>query len=315
MCIYLLLKFKIETNMKRILLFLLSIATVFAIHSQTNLIHDPNFESANLSRVYIESDTDPASANVWAKVVQATWNDSHVIIELADDPIRMKTAQMQLIGTNSIPNTSPFRAFVVQRIGLVCAPTLYNYSFWAKAINGTPTVRIFVKLDEYTNQYFIFDTDKPTSPTGTYTAYCKNLTPGTNWTYFENDVDLSKKTSSRGSITYNQAILTTESERTNPAICFQNNTASSTVQVDEVKFIQSPSTIIPSTKDKKIQIYVDGYNIFVANIFGKVTVFDTTGREIQSILVNNNQTGKLTVERQGVYIVKSGECSRKVIIR
>lgn len=300
--------------MKKTLIFL-SIATVFAVQGQINLIHDSNFELADLTRAYVESDTNPVSQNVWAKVVQATWNDSQVKIELADDAVRMKTAQMQLIGTNSIPNSSPFRAFVVQRIGVIGLPTLYKYSFWAKAVEGTPTVRIFVKLDAYTNQYFIFDTDKPTSPTGTYTAYCKNLTPGTDWTYFENEVDLSKKTTSRSSITYSQAILTTESERTNPAVCFQNNTASSTVQVDDVQFIQLPTTIIPTTTAQEIEIYVEGNNIFVAKVSGVVTVFDITGREGQSICVDENQTGKLTVDKPGIYIVKNENCFRKIVVK
>jgi len=232
--------------MKNILFFLFVFLSL-SLHAQLNLIQDKNFEAADLSRVYVESDTNPASAYGWAKVIQASWNDDNVKITVVNDAQRSKTAQMELVGTNSIPNTAPFRAFIAQRVGIVADPALYRISFWAKAINGTPVVRIFVKLDAYTNQYIIFDTDKPTNQTSTYTAYCKNLTPSAEWTYFENVVDLSKKTTSRGAINNTQAIATTESERTNVAVCFQNNTAGSTVQVDQVEFTKVSATTIDLT--------------------------------------------------------------------
>ncbi len=298
--------------MKHILLFLLCMSS-FIINAQTNLISDPNFESADFTRVYVESDTEPSSANVWAKVVQSTWSDANVKIQLADDAVRLKTAQMELFAT-AIPNSAPFRAFIVQRVGVSAEPTLYTYSFWAKAIVGTPTVRIFVKLDDYTNQYFIFDTGKPTTPTGTYTAYAKNLTPTTDWTYFENDVDLFRKTTSRGAITYSQSIETTSDERINPAICFQNNAANSTVQVDEVKFVKKVSTDSRIIKSN-LKIYQEGNNIYLAKAEGKVMVFDTMGRLIKSVTVSKGETEKLTIEDAGVYILRNGDFSQKIVVK
>lgn len=299
--------------MKRILLSFICAVSILLSSAQTNLISDPNFESADLTRVYTESDTNPASVNVWAKVVQSVWSEKDVKIEVENDLTRLKVAHMQLFGVG-IPNASPFRAFIVQRVGTSAEPTLYTYSFWAKAIQGTPTVRIFVKLDAYTNQYFIFDTDKPTTPTGTYTAYAKNLTPTIEWTYFENDVDLFRKTTSRGAITYSQAIETTASERTNPAVCFQNNTANSTVQVDEVKFVKSVSTNLGKTK-QEIKIYQEGKSIYVAKVEGEVILIDIAGRQIKSLVVKEGETGKLTVNYPGLYIVRNGKNSQKVVVK
>lgn len=300
--------------MKRTLLSFLVTAMVLFLNGQTNMVFDPNFDNADLQRVY--SQTFPQTwYNVWTQHIHSTQATSSVLLQT--DAMHGNVGAM-INGSQNIANAYAWRAFIAQRIQNTAEAALYKISFWGKATNGTPTARIFSITGERnaSNQYkyFIFDTDKPTEINGKYWAFCKNIPLTSDWVYHEYVLDFSKTTDQLASIEYSSALAATNEDLTNFSICLQNNAANSTMQIDKVSLVKSVPSSVRKTAVDNIELYVVGKNIYIANIEGRVSIFDVRGRQIESKVVHNSQTVKMTVNEPGVYIVKNGMQTRKLTI-
>lgn len=299
--------------MKQIL-FSVLVCLAMVANGQTNLIQDSYFESADLSRVF--SQTYPnVYYNVWTTHVIPDMA-SNTTFSMGSDPERNGVAQMSNGGTG-IANANAWKAFIAQRLQITATPALYKMSFWAKAsavTNPVTTARIFVKIAGSTNKFFIFDTGKPTSPTGTYTAFAKNLPLTTSWQYFENVLDFSKTTTSFTSIAYNTAATSTTEDLTNFAVCIQNNAANSTFQIDDVSLTLESNTALPALESgAEMKLLQDGKSIYIANAYGKVDVIDVQGRAVESKQVDGQISFDIT--KAGMYFVKYKASVRKVFVK
>lgn len=298
--------------MKKFLTFLLFSTTFLLMEGQTNLVYDPNFEAADLQRVY--SQTFPnVWYNVWTSHVHETQVSSSILID--SDATRGNVGIM-INGAQSIANAYAWRAFIAQRIQTSVEPGLYKMSFWGKSSNGASTARIFSITGQRNanNQYkyFIFDTDKPTDPSGKYFAFCKNIPLSTDWQYFEYVFDFSKTTDQLASIAYNSTIVSTNEDLTNFTICLQNNAANSTMHIDEVSLVKNVETSSHSIDSDISKVYVIGKTIYLANVQNYVHVLDLAGRHVKTVLINGS--GNLTVNHAGVYILRNSDFSRKIIV-
>jgi hypothetical protein len=299
--------------MKYYLTFIFSFITFLSIIGQTNLISDPNFDNADLQRVY--SQTFPnVWYNVWTSHIHETQVSSSILVE---SDIAKGNVGAMINGAQNIANAYAWRAFIAQRIQTTAEQSLYKLSFWGKSSNGASTARIF-SITGQRNQnnqykYFIFDTDKPTEPTGKYFAFCKNIPLSTDWQYFEYMLDFSKTTDQLASIAYNSLVESTNEDLTNFTICLQNNAANSTMQIDEVSLVKNIDTSIYGVENDGCRVLVEGNEINIANHVGYVSVFDLTGKQVNSTLLEGN--GKLIVNQSGVFLVRIGDYIRKIIIQ
>ena len=200
-----------------------------------NLIHDADFETADLERKLTDS---PIIYNEW--VVLNNY-PSTISFSTAYDG-EQETVGKMMNTTTSIPNADPTRAFIAQRIKGVVEPALYTFYFKGKSSGGTPTCRIFIKATDaagnVVERYFIYDTEKPTSPTGKYWAYCKNCLLSSEWVEFSYVIDFSKITDQKASITYESALNASLVDRTDIVLCLQNNAQNSTMLIDDVTLIK-----------------------------------------------------------------------------
>lgn len=299
--------------MKYYLTFIFSFITFLSIIGQTNLISDPNFDNADLQRVY--SQTFPnVWYNVWTSHIHETQVSSSILIE---SDIAKGNVGVMINGAQNIANAYAWRAFIAQRIQATAEQGLYKLSFWGKSSNGASTARIF-SITGQRNQnnqykYFIFDTDKPVEPTGKYFAFCKNIPLSTDWQYFEYMLDFSKTTDQLASIAYNSLVESTNEDLTNFTICLQNNAANSTMQIDEVSLVKNIDTSIHGVENDGCRVLVKGNEIYIANHVGYVSVIDLTGKQVISMLLKGN--GKLIVNQSGVFLVRIGDFIRKIIIQ
>lgn len=280
-------------------------------NGQANLIQDENFESADFTKLFYQ--TYPSVVyNQWTSFVDATLT-SNTTISRVTDATRAEVAQMTN-GATSIANASAYKAFIAQRLELTADAALYKLSFWAKATAGSPTARIFIKIAGSTTKFFIFDTGKPSTPSGTYTAFCKNLALTTSWQYFENVLDLSKTTTTLGSIAYNTAAASTIDDRTNFGICLQNNAANSTLQFDEVAFakVDIGTGFSETVHNKGLAYHVVGNEVFVSNTDAVLDVFDVSGRLVKSISPADNSS--FSINNKGVYLLKYKQMCYKIFI-
>ncbi len=301
--------------MKRNLLSFLMLLSLMFVNGQTNLINDSKFDEADLQRVY--SQTFPnVWYNVWTQHVHSTQTSSSILLQT--DATRGNVGAM-INGAQNIANAYAWRAFIAQRIQTTAEAGLYKISFWGKSTEGTPTARIFSITGERnaSNQYkyFIFDTDKPTESTGKYWAFCKNIPLTSDWVYHEYVFDFSKTTDQLASIEYGSALTATTEDLTNFSICLQNNAANSTMRIDEISLTKHVPSSLRTTSVEDLELYVEGKNIYAANVEGLVSIFDTQGRLIQSTMTQQKQTIKMTVRERGIYIVKNGNQTRRVMIK
>lgn len=278
----------------------------------SSLIKDYSFEMSDLTKIYTQT-TPLILYDVWASHIDQTLS-TNTTLTTGSDLERSKVGQMSN-ATLNIPNSNAWKAFIAQRIQNVADPSLYRISFWAKTLVGNSTIRVFVKINGTTNKFFIFDSGKPTEPTGSYTAFCKNLPLTSDWQYFEHVLDFSKTTTTMGSIAYNSAVASTTDDLTNFSVCLQNNAANSTMQVDDVilkkVYNTSLNTSLLTFENIKISIY--NKNIDIEGIYGRIDLIDLFGRHVQSR--NIMGSGTMLVENAGFYILKTAQSARKILIQ
>ncbi|MBR2200141.1 MAG: T9SS type A sorting domain-containing protein [Bacteroidales bacterium] len=89
--------------------------------------------------------------------------------------------------------------------------------------------------------------------------------------------------------------------------------------VIEEPIIEEPEIEIPTTATENIvpadtQIWSYGNTIVVENGGREIQIVDISGRAIKTIKTNNQRT-EIPMQQPGIYIVKSGLATQKVIIR
>lgn len=200
-----------------------------------NLVQDSDFEVADVNR---KLNDVPTLYDVWT--VQNNYTATTSFTTAYDGEQGAVAAMVNT--TTSIPNSDPTRAFFAQRIKGVVESGLYTFAFKGRASAGAPTCRMFIKATDadgnVVERYFIYDSEKPTTPTGKYFAYCKNCLLSSEWHEFKYVIDFSKITTQKASITYESAEKSTAVDRTNIVVCLQNNALNSTMQIDDVSLIK-----------------------------------------------------------------------------
>lgn len=195
-----------------------------------------------------------------------------------------------LTNTNAVNINSWWGRDLIQRLGAKVKPVTYRLGFYARSASGAKgKVNIALKKKEGTkvSGYALFDGFVPEEhPKSSGTTL--EFSTSTEWQYFEQVFDFSKMANSIWSLGTSDKILPVEDEELfkNVYLCFWNNTASSTLEIDDVslELMETNTSILNPGFEENVALPIKiGTDLAVGAHSGQWVLVNTYGKTDVSI--------------------------------
>lgn len=225
--------------MKKFILSVFSMLAVAAGMQAQELIADNEFDKADLSIPFGNSDT--ATFGVWCSVN----NEEGASFRIVDDKTRGKALEF-----SCDPKLSTwYKAFVAQRCQGTVEPGMYRLSFWAKS-EDMGQVKAFIRLTDANGKdqqrFFVCTQSQPKKADRKFYGGFGKANPSGKWSFYTLDFDFSKASNTIYLFAMTETEETTETDRTDFSLCFQNSAAEpSSILIDSVslkKIEEQPAT-------------------------------------------------------------------------
>lgn len=189
-----------------------------------NLVKDSGFDATTTEDVTPTDGVWKTEVGIWSACRDEYETNQNIKISIKED-----ATQGKVLSYDGRPY-SWYTTVVAQRIGGTLDKAIYRLSFKAKSSNAG-VVRLYTRCtdeanEEFVNRYFVKANGAPADPDKTWRGVYEIVAVTDTWATYQVEYDVTQVSDTQYDMTFNKNVfVSTESERTNMAICFYNDKA------------------------------------------------------------------------------------------
>ena len=202
-----------------------------------NLVKDSGFDATTTEDVTPTDGVWKTEVGIWSACRDEYETNQNIKISIKED-----ATQGKVLSYDGRPY-SWYTTVVAQRIGGTLDKAIYRLSFKAKSSNAG-VVRLYTRCtdeanEEFVNRYFVKANGAPADPDKTWRGVYEIVAVTGTWATYQVEYDVTQVSDTQYDMTFNKNVfVSTESERTNMAICFYNDKADSEILIDDVEWVK-----------------------------------------------------------------------------
>lgn len=214
--------------MKKFVLSVFGMLAMAAGLQAQELIKDSEFDNADITVEY--GSKDNVTFGAWCSVN----NETGASFRIVNDKKRGKALEFSV----DPKLTTWYKSFVAQRCEAAAEPALYTLGFWAKS-EDMGQVKAFIRTrneeGKDMQRFILCNQSKPKKADRKFYGGFGKANPSGKWTYYTLEFDFSKVANTIYQLTMNDTEESTETDRTNFSVCFQNSSSEpSSILIDGV---------------------------------------------------------------------------------
>ena len=202
-----------------------------------NLMTDPGFDVTTTEDVTPVEGATKTETGKWLAWRASGEKNPDIKVSVKED-----AEQGKVLSYEGKPS-SWYTTVVAQRINGTLNKTIYRLSFKAKSTNAG-VVRLYTQCTdeankEYIGRYFVKNNGAPEDPDKPWRGVYEKIAVTNKWATYQVEYNMSQVSDSQYDMTFNNNVFaSTDSERTNMALCFYNDQADSEILIDDVQLIE-----------------------------------------------------------------------------